>query len=163
MAVSCHVGAGNRILDLDKHRENHLPSPSPLHSYGHSSQASCWGEGIFNLCLVPHAPFRGSCFSHGSLFHKDDERARSRDCGQDQGGGSALESNLGSVIPSLLWNPILQELITRYSPHSREGFAHRQECQKVGRLIRVHRRVGECAGNLSHIPWLVRRLTGLNL
>lgn len=105
--------------------------------------------------------------SEGAAFHmaacKEDERERSRDCEQDQGGGSALESNLGSDIPSLLWNPILQELITRYSPHSREGFAHRQECQKVGRLIRVHCRVGECAGNLSHIPWLVRRLTGLNL
>lgn len=42
-------------------------------------------------------------------------------------GCCVLESNLGRDIPSLLWNLILWELITRSSPHSGEGFAHRQE------------------------------------
>lgn len=51
------------------------------------------------------------------------EEAESR---QDNG-CCVLESNLGRDIPSLLWNLVLQELITRSSPHSREGFAHRQE------------------------------------
>lgn len=58
-------------------------------------------------------------------------------------GCCVLESNRGRDIPSLLWNLVLQELITRSSPHSREEFALRQECQKVGRLIRTHCRVGD--------------------
>lgn len=109
-----------------------FPAPTPSTHTVTVLKPAAGGKAFSSLCLVPRDPFRGSCFSHGSLFHKDDERARSRDCGQDPGGGGALESNLGSDIPSLLWNPILQELITRYSPHSGRGLHTDRNARRWG-------------------------------
>lgn len=89
----------------------------------------CREGAVYNLA---------TCFMRGC-------KGEEAESGQDNG-CCVLESNLGRDIPSLLWNLVLQELITRSSPHSRGEFAHRQECQKVGRLIRTHCRVGGCVG-----------------
>lgn len=161
---SCELSHGCWEPNLGPWQEQGEPSFQPLPPLLTGAlvlKPAAWWVASSILCFVPHDPFqRAFSFPHGSLFHKD-VREKQR-LGKTK---VAVFWNLtlGSDIPSLLWNPILQELITRYSPHSREGFAHRQECQKVERLIRVHCRAGECAGNLSHIPWFVRRLTDLNL